>query len=126
MTGTTHPYVSRGADARIIDVKSIEGKPTFGSGLVAKTSIMGEHMTSLEITYTKGTGAPLHVHAHEPLVYVVCGRIETTIGEEDFSLELGDACLHPAGMPHTVEAPEDSTMVEIKSPALDITKFFEW
>ena len=126
MTDNTNPYVSRGAAARIIDVKSIEEKPTFGGGLRAKPLIMGEHMTFLEITYTKGTGAPVHVHAHESLVYVVRGRIKTTIGEEEFVLEPGDACLHPAGMPHTVEALKDSTMVEIKSPAPDIAKFFEW
>ena len=68
----------------------------------------------------------MHVHAHESLVYVVRGRIKTTINEEEFVLEPGDACLHPAGMPHTVEALKDSTMVEIKSHAPDIAKFFEW
>ena len=126
MTDTTNPYVSRGADARIIGVESIEGKPTYGGGLMAKPSIMGEHMTSSEITLTSGTGAAVHVHAHESLVYVVRGRIKTTIGEEDLILELGDTFLHPTGMPQTVEAPEDSTMMKIKLSAPDITKFFEW
>ncbi len=126
MTDNTNRYVSRGAEARTIDVKSIEGKATYGGGLMAKPLIMGEHMTFLEITYTKGTGAPLHVHEHESLVYVVRGRITTTIDGKDYTLEPGDACLHPAGGPHTVEALEDSTMVEIKSPAPDIAKFFEW
>lgn len=126
MNKSTNRYVSRGAEARTIDVKSIEGKPTYGGGLVAKPLIMGKHMTFLEISYTKGTGAPMHVHTHESLVYVVRGRLKTTIGEEEFILEPGDACLHPADMPHTVEALEDSTMVEIKSPAPDIAKFFEW
>ena len=126
MTDNTNPYFSRGDAARIIDVKSIEEKSTFGGGLRAKPLFLCEHMTFLEITYTKGTGAPVHVHAHESLVYVVRGRIKTTIGEEEFVLEPGDACLHPAGMPHTVEALKGSTMVEIKSPAPNIAKFLEW
>ena len=126
MTDTTNRYVSRGAEVCTIDVKCIEGEPAYGDGLMAKPLIMGEHMTFLEITYIKGAGAPLHVHEHESLVYVVRGRIKTTINGEDYKLEPGDACLHPAGVPHTVEALEDATMVEIKSPAPDIAKFFEW
>ncbi len=126
MTEKPHQYVSRGAEARTISVKSIEGKETYGGELQAKPLIMGEHMTFLEIQYTKGVGAPLHTHSHESLVYVVRGKIKTTIGDENFILEPGDACLHPVGVPHTVEALEDSTMVEIKSPAPDIAKFFDW
>ena len=47
---------------------------------------MGEHMTFLEIQYEKGTGAPLHVHSHESLVYVISGRLKTTIGDGAFVL----------------------------------------
>ena len=120
------PYVSRGAEAQSIAVKSIEGKPTYGEDLRAKPLLMGEHLTFLEIQYAKGSGAPLHVHTHESVVYVVSGKLKTTISDNEFILEPGDACLHPAGISHTVEALEDSIMVELNSPAPDITKFFEW
>ena len=126
MTEKPDQYVSRGSEARTISVKSIEGKATYGGELRAQPLIMGEHMTFLALQYTKGVGAPLHTHTHESLVYVVSGKIKTTIDDEDFILEPGDACLHPAGVPHTVEALEDSTMVEIKFPAPDIAKFFDW
>ena len=126
MTKNLSQLVSRGLEARTISVKSIEGKATYGGELQAKPLIMGEHMTFLEIQYTKGVGTPLHTHAHESLVYLVRGKIKTTIGNQDLILEPGDACLHPVGVPHTVEALEDSTIVEIKSPAPDIAKFFDW
>lgn len=125
MPDKSNPYVSHSGDARTINVKSIEGKATFGD-LKAKPLIMGEHMTFLEIRYTKGTGAPLHTHTHESVVYVVSGSLKTTIGDEEFTLQPGDACVHPAGVPHTVEALEDAVMVEIKSPAPNIEKFFDW
>ena len=125
MTENSANYIARGAEARTIDVKSIEGEETFGT-LKAKPLSMGEHMTFLEIEYVKGTGAPVHVHTHESVVYVISGKLKTTIGESEFLLEPGDACVHPAGVPHTVEALEDSKMVEIKSPAPDIAKFFDW
>ena len=126
MTDTTNRYVSRGAEAHTIDVKCIEAKATYGGGLMAKPLIMGELMTFLEITYIMGSGAPLHVHEHGPLVYVVRGRIESTIDGEDYKLEPGGTCLHSAGVPNTVEALEDATLVEIKSPAHNIAKFLEW
>ena len=126
MTEKPSQYVSRCSEARTISVKSIEGQATYGGELRAKPLIMVQHMTFLEIQCTKGVGAPLHTHAHESLVYVVRSKIKTTIGDEDFILEPGDACLHPLGVPHTAEALEDSTMVEIKSPAPDIAKFFDW
>ncbi len=85
MTDKASPYISRGAEARTIDFKSIEGQPTFGN-LQAKSLIMGEQMTFLEIQYEKGTGAPLHVHSHESLVHVISGRLKTTIGDGAFVL----------------------------------------
>ena len=85
MTDKVSPYISRGAEARTIDVKSIEGQLTFGN-LQATPLIMGEHMTFLEIHYEKSTGAPLHVHSHESLVYVISGRLKTTIGDGAFVL----------------------------------------
>ena len=85
MTDKVSPYISRGAEARTIDVKSIEGQPTFGN-LQAKPLFIGEHMTFLEIQYEKGTGAPLHVHSHVSLVYVISGKFKTTIGDEAFVL----------------------------------------
>ena len=36
----------------------------------------------------------------------------------------GDVCRHPKGMPHALEAIEESVVVEIKSPAPDIGAFF--
>ena len=85
MTDKASPYISRGAEARTIDVKSLEGQPTFGN-FQAKPLIMGEHMTFLEIQYEKGTGAPLHVHSHESQFYVISGRLKTTIGDGAFVL----------------------------------------
>ena len=65
------------------------------------------------------------MHSHESLVYLIRGRLKTTIGDEAFVLEPGDTRLHPPDLPHTVEALEDSKMVEIKSPAPDIAKIVE-
>ena len=96
----------------------------YGGDLLVKPLIKGDEMTLLEIHYTPGVGAPLHIHEHESLAYVVKGKIRTTVGEDVYILGAGDVCRHPKGVPHGVEAIEESIVVEIKSPAPDITTFF--
>ena len=104
------------ADREPVAVRSIENAEVYGEALHVKPLIAGDAMTLLEIRYAAGSGAPPHVHDHESVVYVVRGRVKTTIGSETHTLGPGDACRHPAGEPHGLEALEDSLIVEIKSP----------
>ena len=69
-------------------------------------------------------GAPLHTHTHESIAYVVKGKVKSTVGSEEFIMGPGDACRHPRGVLHGLEAIEDSVVVEIKSPAPEIGAFF--
>jgi len=114
--------VSKNADVASLVVTSIEDKPVSGS-LVLKPLIRGKQMTLLELHYQPGTNAPIHVHAHESLVYVVKGLVKTTVGNEVYVLGAGDVGCHPQGVPHTVEAIEESIVIEIKSPAPDLAQF---
>jgi hypothetical protein len=68
--------LSKNSDVKGIIVKAIEGKPMYGGDLLVKPLIKGDEMTFLEIHYTPGVGAPLHVHSHESLVYVVKGKVK--------------------------------------------------
>ena len=115
--------LSKNSDVKGLNVKAIEGKPMYGGDLLVKPLIKGDQMTLLEIHYTPGVGAPLHVHDHESLAYVVKGRVKMTVGKEVYTLGPGDVCRHPQGVPHGVEGIEESIVVEIKSPAPDITAF---
>jgi len=115
--------LSRNTDVKGLVVKAIEGKPMYGGDLLVKPLIKGDEMTLLEIHYTPGVGAPLHVHEHESLAYVVKGKVKMTVGQEEYILGAGDVCRHPQGVPHGVEGIENSIVIEIKSPAPDIAKF---
>lgn len=117
--------LSKNGDVKAIAVKSIEGETVFGGDLMVKPMLKGDEMTIMEIHYTPGVGAPLHVHTHESLVYVVRGKVKTVVGEDVHVLEPGDVCRHPAGVAHSVEALEEAVMVEIKAPAPDIANFFK-
>ena len=91
--------------------------------LLVKPLIDGDQMTLLELHYRAGANAPLHVHTHESLIYVVSGQVKTTVGIKVQLLGPGDACCHPQGFPHTVEAMEDAIVIEIKSPPAELAAF---
>jgi quercetin dioxygenase-like cupin family protein len=115
---------SKNAGVRTVKVKAIEGKPMYGGDLLVKPLLKGDEMTFLEMHYTAGVGAPLHTHTHESVAYVVKGKVKSTVGSQEFILGPGDVCRHPKGVPHSIEAIEASVVVEIKSPAPDISTFF--
>jgi quercetin dioxygenase-like cupin family protein len=115
---------SRNADATALRVSAVEGKATYGGELLVKALIRGDEMTLLEIHYAAGVGAPLHTHTHESIAYVVKGKVKSTVGGEEFIMGPGDACRHPRGVLHGLEALEDSVVVEIKAPAPDLAAFF--
>ena len=108
-------------ETRAID--SVEGRRNTGTFLV-KPLMRGNNMTLLEMRVPAGAGSPIHVHTHESLIYVVNGRLRTTIDNETFELGPGDVCRHPAGAAHRVEALEDTVFVEAKSPAPDLQQIF--
>lgn len=114
----------KNADADTVSVKAIEGHAIYGGDLLVKPMMKGEEMIVMEIHYAAGVGAPAHVHSHESMTYVVRGKVKMIVGEEEYLLGPGDVCRHPAGVPHGVEAIEESVMLEIKAPAPEMSSFF--
>src|SRR5262245_20119832 len=114
---------SRNADVEAVTVKAIEGKPVYGGDLRVKPLLKGDEMTFLEIHYTPGVGAPLHAHTHESIVYVVKGRVKSTVSSEEFMLGPAEGVVDARAGLHGLEAVEESVVVEIKSPAPDTSAF---
>ncbi|MCH8205824.1 MAG: cupin domain-containing protein [Chloroflexi bacterium] len=114
--------VSRNADAERQAITAIEGLPVRGD-VTVKPLMSGDGMVMLEVHYAAGSASPVHVHQHESLCYVVSGRAEATVGDESFTLGPGDVCRHPDGVPHGLEAIEETTVIEVKSPAQPLEQF---
>jgi quercetin dioxygenase-like cupin family protein len=104
-------------------VGTIEGQPSTGTFFV-KPLMRGETMALLEIRVQAGAASAIHMHSHESLIYVVSGRLKTTIDNETFVLGPGDVCRHPFAVGHRVEALEDTIFVEIKSPPIELRQVF--
>jgi len=112
---------SRNAETDALAVKSVEGKALAGT-LSIKPLIAGDEMTLLEIQLSPNVASPSHTHDHESLIYVVRGRLKAVVGDAALVLGPGDACRHPRGVPHALEALEETTVIEIKSPPPDLTR----
>ena len=114
--------VAKSGDVPRRAMHAIEGRPVRGEVSV-KALMEGDRMVMLEVHYPSGTGSPLHAHRHESLCYVVSGRVRVVVGEEAHTLGPGDACRHPEGVAHGIEALEDATILEIKSPAEPLDQY---
>lgn len=107
------------AGVEALVIRSIEGTPTRGDFLI-KPLLKGDHMSLLEVHLQPGVASATHAHAHESMIYVVKGRLRTTVGTTVTLLGPGDVGCHPAHVAHSVEALEETLFVEIKSPAPEI------
>ena len=114
--------VTRSRDVSSKAVGSVEGLPTRGN-VSMKPMMRGDLMIMIEISYPTGAGSPIHAHQHESVVYVVEGVVKVVIGEERHTLRSGDVCIHPEGVPHSIEAIEAATILEIKSPPQPLEQF---
>ena len=114
--------VAKNSDVAQRPITTIEGLPILGD-VRLKPMMGGDRMIMLEIKYPAGSGSPLHVHQHESLCYVVSGRVKMVVEDETYILGVGDASRHPEQVPHSVEALEDATILEIKSPAQALEQF---
>ena len=114
--------MAKGTEVEERSVEILEGLPIRGS-LSMKPLMFGERMMLLEIHYPAGSASPVHTHQHESLCYIIKGKARAMVDGETYVMEAGDVCRHPDGVPHAIEALEDTTLLEIKSPAQPLEQF---
>ncbi|HJM42343.1 MAG TPA: cupin domain-containing protein [Nitrospinota bacterium] len=79
--------------------------------------LTGERLQMVELHIGKGYFHPLHSHPeHESIGYVISGKLEMRIGEEEHTLGPGDAWHHGVGVAHWTRGLEDTRAVEIHGP----------
>ena len=88
---------------------------TLGSG-IGRRMLNGEAMTLAQITLAAGAVVPLHEHPNEQIATVLSGRLRFVIGDEELEIGAGESVLIPGGLPHHVDALEDSVVLDAFAP----------
>ena len=86
--------------------------------LTLKLLMVTADMHCLKVSRKKGFVDPTHSHDdHSTICCLLSGKLRLNIGNETYVAEPGDVWLHPQGVPHSSEALEDSSQIEVKAPA---------
>jgi len=102
-----------------------EGKQVGALGLGITTKAKGDStrnaysLFEYHVPAGKG-GPPLHVHTREDESFIcLSGKLQVTLGDEQFELVHGDYLLLPRDVPHTFNNPydEDARVISVVSPA---------
>ncbi len=85
-------------------------------GVQLSTLVHGEKTLMGEFKIAKGSAIPLHSHPHEQTGIMISGRLRFKVEAEIFDAHSGDSWCIPGNVEHSVEALEDSVVVEVFSP----------
>jgi len=86
-------------------------------GIRQKTLVFGERTLMTEFLLTKNSILPDHAHPYEQTGYLVKGHILLRIGHAEHDTTPGDSWCIPMNVTHGARILEDSTAIEIFSPA---------
>jgi unsaturated pyranuronate lyase len=100
-----------------VDVLRWQDEPieALGSG-IGRRMLNGEAMTLAQITLAAGASVPLHEHPNEQIATVLSGRLRFLVGDEELEVGAGESLLIPGGVPHRVDALEDSVVFDAFAP----------
>jgi quercetin dioxygenase-like cupin family protein len=94
------------------DWQEVEAVP----GVHRRVLSCGDQVMVVQFRIAEGADVPVHTHPHEQIGYLASGRARFKIGDEERIVEALDGYSIPGGVPHGVEALEDSVFVDVFSP----------
>lgn len=86
---------------------------------IGRRVLNGEAMTLAQITLSAGASVPLHEHPNEQVATVLSGRVRFLVADEEVDVAEGESVLIPGGVPHRVDALEDSVVLDAFAPRRD-------
>jgi quercetin dioxygenase-like cupin family protein len=84
--------------------------------MVSRKFISGERETMAQIYLKRGAIVPRHVHESEQMTYVLQGALKLLVEGEEVTLREGEVLHIPQGVPHQVEALDDTFVLGVFSP----------
>ena len=87
-----------------------------GEGVTRRILASGGTMMTVQFAFEKGAVGTPHTHVHEQVGYVLQGRFELTLGNDNTTLEMGDTYYVPSNTVHGVVALEDGILLDVFTP----------
>jgi quercetin dioxygenase-like cupin family protein len=84
--------------------------------LLGRQLLNTETMTIGRISLAAGAVVPSHYHVHEQVANVLEGRLRFVVGDEEQVVSAGESVFIPSEVPHSVEALDDSVVLDVFSP----------
>ena len=83
---------------------------------IGRQMLNGEAMTLARVILAAGAVVPEHDHDNEQIASVLSGRLRFVVGDEEREVMAGESVLIPGGVPHRVEALDDSVVLDVFAP----------
>jgi quercetin dioxygenase-like cupin family protein len=94
-------------------VRAVEAPSAATSGLKVVASLESAWIVAVSIPPGL-TGAPLHAHPADQLLYVLDGRVGVKLGPDDHEIGAGGFAFVPAGTPHEVSNASDGPALHLE------------
>lgn len=85
--------------------------------MASRKVIAGARQTVAQVWFKKGALVARHVHESEQVSYVLDGALRCVVDGEDVIVRAGEVVVIPSGVPHQIEALDDTLLIDIFSPA---------
>jgi quercetin dioxygenase-like cupin family protein len=96
--------------------KGTADKRQLVEGVHLSTLVHGEKTLMGQFSIAKGSAIPPHAHPHEQTGFMVSGKLRFKVEDEILEVETGDSWCIPGNAEHSVDALEDSVVIEVFSP----------
>jgi quercetin dioxygenase-like cupin family protein len=84
--------------------------------MVSRKFVSGERETVAQIYLKRGAVVPQHSHDHEQMTYVLQGALKLLVAGDEVTLRDGELMHIKPGVPHQVEALDDTFVLGVFSP----------
>lgn len=84
--------------------------------MVSRKFVSGARETVAQIYLKRGAIVPRHAHESEQMTYVLQGALKMLVSGEEVTLREGEVLHIPSGVPHQVEALDDTFVLGVFSP----------
>ena len=85
--------------------------------MVSRKFVSGERETMAQIYLKRGAVVPRHAHDYEQMTYVLQGVLKLLVDSDEVTLREGEVLHIGPGVPHQVEALDDTFVLGVFSPA---------